>query len=128
MMQAGLISPQEGRRLLSFPDIEQVDKLENAAEERILQILDEIIESGSYTPPDPFMDLMLAEKLCVQYYNLYVPAKLEERKAQMLRDFYSQIQTMKEAAMPAPAAAEIPSPQAVPEAPPASDLIPNISA
>ena len=40
--------------------IEQVDKLEIASEERILQILDQIIDEGKYTPPDPFMDLELA--------------------------------------------------------------------
>ena len=137
MMQSGLVSPSEGRRLLDFPDIEQVDKLETAAEERILQILDEIVEEGKYTQPDPFMDLILAEKLVSQYYNLYVSAKLEESRAQKLRDFFTQIQAMKAAATPAPAS--VPngpdiltgnqnqtSPQAVPLPRPSSDLLPNI--
>src|SRR6185437_6515748 len=34
-MQAGLYTPQEGRRLLGFSDTEQEDKLLTAAEERI---------------------------------------------------------------------------------------------
>jgi hypothetical protein len=122
MMQAGLVSPQEGRRLLDYPDIEQVDRLENAAEERILKILDEVVEDGKYTPPDPFMDLQLATKIVNQYYNLYTASGLEERKAQMLRDFFSQIQTIQQAAMPAP----MPGSQAVPQAPPVSDLLPNV--
>ena len=134
MMQAGLVDPEEGRRLLDFPDIEQVDKLANASEERILKILDEIVEDGKYTPPDPFMDLLLAEKLVGQYYNLYVAANLEESKAQKLRDFFTQIQTLKQAAMPpsppmmspdmmAGAGAPV---QAVPEARPVSDLLSNV--
>ncbi len=128
MMQSGLVTPQEGRRLLDYPDIEQVDKLENAAEERILQILDEIVEDGKYTPPDPFMDLMLATKLVTQYYNLHVPAKLEEKRAQMLRDFFTQIQALQQAAMPPPMPAPVAAaPQAVPEAPPVSELLPNIA-
>lgn len=132
MMQSGLISPQEGRRLLDFPDIEQVDKLANSAEERILQQLDQIVEEGVYTPPDPFMDLALAEVLVSQYYNLYVPAKLEEERAQMLRDFFTQIQTLKQAAMPPPPpvqptpAAQAAGPQAVPQPRPVSDLLANI--
>lgn len=134
MMQAGLVSPEEGRRLLDFPDIEQVDKLANASEERILQVLDQIVEEGKYTPPDPFMDLLLAEKLVSQYYNLYVAANLEESKAQKLRDFFTQIQTLKQAAMPPPPPIMSPDMmggagmpvQGVPEARPTSDLLSNV--
>ncbi len=135
MIQAGMITLQEGRRLLDYPDLEQIEKLANAAEERIFSVLDDIIESGKYTPPDPFMDLELAEKTVTQYINLYSTAKLEESKCQKLRDFFSQIQAIKAAAMPPPMApgtaptpdaqSGAPSPQASPEAPPTSPLIPN---
>ncbi len=133
MIQAGMISIQEGRRLLDYPDLEQVERLANAGEERILQILDEIIESGKYTPPDPFMDLDLAQQLTTQYINLYMQAKLEESKAQKLRDFFAQIQAIKQAAQPPPMAApgasapgQAPNtPQAAPEALPTSPLVPN---
>lgn len=124
MMQAGIIDPQEGRRLLDFPDLEQVNKLANAGEERILKILDGIVESGSYEPPDPFMDLALATKLCVQYYNLYTAASLEESKAEKLRTFYQQILTMQQASQP-PAMPQG-QPQAVPEAQPVSPMLPNV--
>lgn len=126
MVQSGMISLQEGRRLLDYPDLEQIEKLANAGEERIFQILDEIIDDGKYTPPDPFMDLMLAETLTTQYVNLYSQAKLEESKAQMLRDFFGQIQALKQAMQPPqpdPMAAA--APQAAPEAAPTSPLIPN---
>lgn len=125
MMQAGLITPQEGRRLLDYPDIEQVEKLANAGEERIYQILDEIVESGSYTAPDPFIDIALGLEITTKYINLYVPAKLEEKKAQQLRDFYSQLLTLQQAAMP-PAPMGAPGiPQASPEAAPVSPMLPN---
>ncbi len=124
MVQSGMITLQEGRRLLDYPDLEQVEKLANASEERILQILDEIIENGKYTSPDPFMDLALAETLTSQYINLYSSAKLEESKTQKLRDFFSQIQAIKQAAMPPPAPAPV-APQAAPMPPAQSPLIPN---
>ncbi len=129
MIQAGMISIKEGRRLLDYPDLEQNERLANASEERIFQILDDIVEDGKYLPPDPFMDLELANELVVQYYNLYSSAKLEEEKAQMLRDFFTQIQAMKQAAQPpamppqAPGAA--PTPQAAPQPTPTSQLVPN---
>lgn len=123
MMQAGLITPQEGRRLLDYPDIDQVDKLASAAEERIYKILDDIVESGTYTPPDPFIDIQLAIQITVQYINLYVPAKLEESKAQKLRDFYSQLLALVQASQPPPPPQGVP--QASPQPAPQSELIPN---
>lgn len=127
MIQAGMISIQEGRRLLDYPDLEQIEKLANASEERIFQILDDIIESGKYSPPDPFMDLQLATQLTTQYINLYASAKLEEAKAQKLRDFFSQIQAIKMAAMPPqlPPAGAPNTPQAAPQPLPQSPLVPN---
>lgn len=126
MVQSGMISLQEGRRLLDYPDLEQIEKLANAGEERIFQILDEIIETGKYTPPDPFMDLALAEQLTVQYINLYSQAKLEESKASKLRDFFNQIQAIKLAAQPpAPMMQPGAQPTAAPEPVPTSPLVPN---
>lgn len=122
MAQSGMISIQEARRLLDYPDLEQVDKLANSSEERILQILDQIVEEGEYTPPDPFMDLNLATQLVTQYYNLYSSAKLEEEKAQMLRNFFTQVEALKQASMPPPQQGA--TPQAVPQPRPTSDLLP----
>jgi hypothetical protein len=126
MVQSGMITLQEGRRLLDYPDLEQVEKLANAAEERIFQTLDDIIETGKYTPPDPFTDLVLATTLTTQYINLYSSAKLEESKAEKLRDFYNQVQALKQAAMPPPVPGAAPGqPQANPQPAPTSPLIPN---
>lgn len=122
MMQSGIVSVQEGRRLLDYPDIEQVEKLANSGEERILQILDEIVDKGKYTPPDPFMDRMKAKELVTQYYNLYASAKLEEDKQQMLRNFSAQIDALNQAAMPPPPPTG--QPLGVPQAAPVSDQLP----
>jgi len=124
MIQSGMITIQEGRRLLDYPDLEQVERLANASEERIFKILDDIVETGKYTPPDPFLDLGLAETLTTQYINLYTAAKLEESKAEKLRDFFSQIQLIKQSAMAAMTPQQ-PTPQAQPEPQPTSPLVPN---
>lgn len=123
MIQSGMITVKEGRRLLDYPDLDQVEKLANASEERILQILDEIIEDAKYTPPDPFMDLQLANDLTVQYINLYGSAKLEEEKMKLLRNFFIQVQGLKQAATPPPP--QQPMPQAAPQPTPISPLVPN---
>jgi hypothetical protein len=123
-VQAGMLTLKEGRRLMRFPDLEQNEQLDNASEERIFQILDNIVEDGKYTPPDSFIDLQLAMQLTVQYINLYLAAKLEEDKADMLRDFFSQCQALIAAATP-PAPAPMPTPQAGPQPTPTSPLVPN---
>lgn len=125
MMQAGIIDPNEGRRLLDFPDLSQVDKLATAAEERIYKMLDAIVEKGSYQPPDPFTNIELGLKIVNQYYNLYDASALEERKLEMLRNWQSQLLALQQAAMPpAPMAAPGGAPIAVPQAQPQSDLLP----
>lgn len=125
-VQAGMLTIKEGRRLLRFPDLEQNEKLDNAAEERIFKYLDGIVEHGKYTPPDSFMDLQLATQLTTQYINLYLAANLEENKADMLRDFFSQCQALIQAATPPPQPQ--PAPTANPQAAPTSPLVPNTNA
>lgn len=128
MIQSGMITVKEGRRLLDYPDLDQVEKLANASEERILQCLDAIVEDGEFTPPDPFMDLVLGNDLTVQYINLYSSCKLEEAKMDLLRKFFLQIQDLKNAANPQPApggGTPQPAPQAAPEAAKTSPLVPN---
>ncbi len=129
MIQGGMITIKEGRRLLDYPDLEQMETLANAGEERVFQILDDIVDSGKYVNPDPFLPLELATELTVQYYNLYAAAKLEENRCQMLRTFFDQVQDLKKAASPQAAppggAPGAPAPQAAPEALPTSPLVPN---
>ena len=131
MIQSGMLDIREGRRLLDFPDLEQVEKLENASEERILKTLDAIVDEGEYNPPDAFMNLELANKLGVQYYNLYACAQLEPEKLEKLRTFISQAQALITQAnspgVPAQNAAQSsPSqPLGVPTARPVSELLPQ---
>lgn len=131
MIQAGMVTLREGRRLLDYPDLQQIETLANASEERIFQILDEIVEDGKYTPPDPFMSLVLAEELVVSYINLYVGAKLEEDRAELLRTFFTQIQGMKPQPAPAPGAmpgapGAAAAPLATAEPLPQSPLVPQV--
>jgi hypothetical protein len=123
-IQGGIVSLKEGRRLMRTPqDLEQNEQLENASEERIFQQLDAIVEDGVYTQPDAFLDLQLASTLTVQYINLYLAAKLEEEKADMLRTYFTQVQALIQAATPPPPPAPVPQATAAPL--PVSPLVPN---
>lgn len=127
-IQLGTLSIKEGRRLMKFPDEAGIERLNNASEERIFKILDEIVQDGKYTPPDPFLDLQLAETLVVQYINLYLAMNLEEKKADMLYTFFNQIQTLKQSMQPPPMQAPAATPIANPMPVPSSPLVPNTPA
>jgi hypothetical protein len=123
-VQAGMLTVKEGRRLMHYEDLEQDEKLDNASEERIFKYLDAIVESGDYTPPDIFLDLKLANELSVKYLNLYLACGLEEEKAELLRTFWKQTQTLAQLATPPPQ--PMPgAPMAGPEPVPASPLVPQ---
>lgn len=127
LVQAGMLSIKEGYRLMRLggDGLEQIDKLNNASEERTFQMLDAIVEDGDYQMPDGFLDLDLAKQLTVQYINLYLAAKLEEKKADMLRTYYTQILLLQTEAMPQAPPMAPGQPQANPEPLPTSPLVPN---
>ncbi len=104
MLAAGEISQQEFRRLSRFPDLEQSDQLAVALEERILSNLDAIVDDGidGYRAPDNFIldPTDLATTLTVNYINKYIVTDIEEEKLDLLRTYFTQIQDLKQQAMP----------------------------
>lgn len=132
MLAAGEISSQEFRRLSNFPDLEQSDQLAVALEERILHDLDQIIEEGEkgYSSPDEFIldPTDLATKLTVQTYNKYVVTDIEEEKLQLLMDYFTAIQSLKNKANPPPVP-PAPTPEGqLPVAPPNPSMGPTSGA
>ena len=122
-MQAGMITPRAGRRLLDFPDLEQIETLATSQEDYLHEILEKIVDEGEMTPPEPYDDLSLAHELALEYYAQGRINGLEENKLELIRQFIDQIGLLNDKA----AAAMAPPPQGVPAqplAPPTSDLMP----
>lgn len=134
MLAAGEITNQEFRRLSRLPDLEQSDQLAISLEERILHDLDQIVEEGKkgYNPPDEFIldPTDLATQLTVQTYNKYVVTDMEEEKLQLIRDYFTAVQILKQKAMPPPVA-PAPAPEGqgqqgpLPVAPPSPSMSPT---
>jgi hypothetical protein len=129
MLAAQEITKEEFRRLSNFPDLEQDDRLASALEERILMCLDEIIDNGdkNYADIQPNSFLLdptdMATTKAVQYINMYAGQKLEPEKMDTLRTWWTQVQALKQAAMPPPTM----EPQAAPSAGPVPIAPPNPS-
>lgn len=132
MMQANLIDPQSGRRLLDFPDLDAEENLANATRDYLHKILDDIIEGRDYTAPEADDDLQTAQQLVLEYIAQGKLNNLDEERLENLRLFNQQIKDLQQAAnppSPAPAGAA-PPPGAAPANPtptPTSDLIPNVN-
>jgi hypothetical protein len=133
-VQAGFLSPRQGKRLMDFPDLEKVEGLHNASEDYLQQVLDRIVDDGEYTPPEPYDDQALAREMALEYYQQGKAQGLEPERLEMLRTFLSQLDAISQAAQP-PMAAPGGPPQpgmgapAAPAVPPApSDLVPQQAA
>lgn len=131
-MQAGMLNLRQGRRLLDFPDLEQVEGLANASEDWIHQMLESIIDDGEYIAPDQFDDLQTCQELCLEYINQGKQSSLDMDKMNMLMTFDAQVKALMgvgQSAMQPQGAPGQPGaggpPQAVPTAPPVSDMLPN---
>jgi hypothetical protein len=127
MMQAGLISPSTGKRLMQMPDIEMEEAITNAPENLLHKILEEMLYEDTYRPPEPFYDLTLAKKLALEYYNYADYMNAPEDVLGRLRQFLTQIDDLTGIGPQAMAAANQGAvPQAVPTAPPVNNMIPNV--
>lgn len=126
-MQAGLMSPTTGRRLLDFPDLEQVEDLQNAEEEYINEVLEKIIEAEDESTfiavqPEPYDNLDLCKELGLQYYANGKKSGLEEWKLSLIRNWIDRTGLLMTLAQPPP----MQQPQANPEPAPTSNLISNV--
>jgi hypothetical protein len=94
LMQQGMISQEEGRELLDFPDLESYTNLKTAARRDLQNTLDNILEKGEYQTPEPFQDL---QNGIVMFQSAYLDAKMnkvDEEKLDMIRTWISQAQAM----------------------------------
>ncbi len=133
-MQAGLYDMQTGKMLLDYPDLDQADSLQDALLDRIHLMLGDIVDKGKYEPPDGYMidPAGTARRLAMQYYNRGASQGLSESRLDQLRTWMQDIDMLVSKSLPPPPlgqpgadAALGGPPQAVPEAPPQSPMLPN---
>lgn len=125
MAQAGFMSPRTARRLLDMPDVEAQDALANAAEDRLHQMYEKMLDDKQAFELEPsFHDLSLAQQLGIQYVNYAEYMGAPEANINIVIGFLNQVnqaQAQIQAALAPPPGA----PGAVPNAPPQSNLLPN---
>lgn len=132
-VQAGFMAPRTARRLLDFPDLEQIEDLANSQEDYIHEMLEKIVDDGIYTPPEPYDNLSLCAELALEYYSQGKCNGLDEPKLDLLRQFIDQCNSIQQEAQQAVMQQQMAQqaamqPQAQPMPQPQSDLIQNTPA
>jgi len=126
-VQAGLIPQQMAARLLDFPDLEEYDSLSSSMLDYVQLTLDDIVDEGKYEGPDPAVgDFAFARAMAQMYYLRGKGQGLAEDRLLMLQDWMNACDLLTVKSMPPPPPG-LPgaAPQAVPQPPPQSDLLPN---
>lgn len=114
LINSQMISPEDGRRLLNYPDLDEFERYEQASFNCVMRSIDRMLRDGEYDGPEPFMNLEDALKR-VQFAYLDARQRgVEEDRLQLLRDYMEAVTSLLEAAAPP----EPPPGNGMPGAPP----------
>ncbi len=114
LLNLQLIDAVTARKLLDFPDLQQVFDQENAARDNFESQIEKILDDDLYLPPQPFDDLALGIKTYRDAYNRARLDEVPESKLEQMRTWITQAQ-----ALVPPPTPPAPPPGALPGMPPA---------
>lgn len=119
LIKLGVIDNSRAASLLDFPDLKKYISLETASYEVAQMMIDEMLETGEYQAPEPYMDLAGTLKMA---QNAYLQSKIDgapEENRQLLQNFMQQCKDMLDEANAAANATNLPQTiaPAQPEAP-----------
>lgn len=127
LIQAEMVTKDEGMALLDFPDLERTMSLNTSSYEDAMTIVEQIVEDAVYTTPEPYMNLELCIKVGQSMYLKSRNNKVPEERLELLRRFIDDCMELQKSKQEQQAPLVTPPviPQlAVPESLPQSDLLP----
>lgn len=127
LMQAGLVSKEDGMKLLDFPDLKAYYNMANAGAEDIERQIELMMDTGEYETPEPYQNLQYGVVKMQQAYLMYRSQRAPEDRLELLRQWISDANNLlsgaqQEAQAATMAAAPPMQATGVPAAPPVSDL------
>jgi hypothetical protein len=87
MADAGWLAPDEAKRLLDMPDLEEANNLENASYNAVEGIISEILDEGRYTEPVPLLNIAQAQKQVQFAWIRAWRANAPQDRLALLQDF-----------------------------------------
>jgi hypothetical protein len=96
MAGAGWIAPDQAKRLLNMPDLEEANDLENASYNAVEQCISDMLDDGRYRPPQPFLNLTQAvQQVQLALIKGWSDGRPEAR-LQLLRDWLNDATALPE--------------------------------
>lgn len=89
LMQAGLMEPRDGKRLLDFPDLKAFRSLDDAAIEDIDRQIELMVDKNEYQTPEPYQDLEYGIKKMQSAYLKYRAQNAPEETLELFRQWIS---------------------------------------
>lgn len=135
LLQAGFIGKEDGMKLLDFPDLKSFYNMNNAGVEDIERQIELMIDKDEYQSPEPYQNLQYGIVKMQQAYLMYRAQNAPDEKLELFRRWIEDANTLIQNSQAAVAqqqqdmqAAQQQQQQALaaPEAPPTSDLLPNV--
>lgn len=112
LVNSGFIPQEFAIKLLDFPDIESYSSLINAPLDDLLATIEDIINTGKFSPPEPYQDLNTGLKL---FQSAYLKAKRDgvpEKRLDLLRRWMTSADAMIQSATAAQQPPAAPQPEA----------------
>lgn len=85
LMAAGLIGREDGIKLLDFPDLQQFYNYNNAGVEDIERTIEQMIDEGTYSTPEPYQNLQYGIVKMQQAYLLYRSQGAPDERLELFR-------------------------------------------
>lgn len=123
LLQANMLTPAEGRKLLQFPDLDETMSLENAAEDNAELTAYKLLYTDEPVVPDPLQDVATCIKVVTQSALKAIDQNAPREKVDRCRTWLVNAKAL--VAPPAPPMAPPGAPQAKPAPPPVSNMLPN---
>ena len=98
LMQAGLLDPTIGRRLLDFPDLDAEDSIDFAPIDYIDWRISNMLDGEEYVPPDGIQDINLTISRTQKVYQREAVNGASEEKLAMLEQYILDAVAMKQEA------------------------------
>tara|TARA_R110000822_G_scaffold28237_2_gene84050 strand:+ start:397 stop:2235 length:1839 start_codon:yes stop_codon:yes gene_type:complete len=87
MLQAGMLTQQESRALLDYPDLAAVNDMATASQEIFNMMIERVLEKGIYQPPEPYMNLAMGIQMMQSAYLRAKINSVPEEKLDLFRRF-----------------------------------------
>lgn len=94
LIQAGFVSKEDAMKLLDFPDLDTFYNFANAGLEDIERTIEEFIDQGTYSTPEPYQNLELGITKMQQAYLLFKSQNAPETRLDLFRRWIEDAKAM----------------------------------